>query len=286
MNKSPCFPFYPSDFFGDVKVRIMTGEEQAFYMLLLANMWEFDTQFSIPNDPKIIANLLKISEEKWEAISGKILACFEQKNGCLVSKRLKKEKEKQDNYRKQQSIKGFKSANRRSTTVQLRFNHGSTVVPTGGVTGVQPEVNSSISNSISKKNNTGGKLPTIEQVREYCLERKNNIDPQRWFDHYTSNGWMVGKNKMRDWRAAVRTWETSPFRGNGDGVAIVSPKKNRTKSPFVMCPKCGEEYLETDVVDVDGSFYCPKCPEARAAFSSGSEKLSKLMDSIGARASP
>jgi len=49
--------------------------------------------------------------------------------------------------------------------------------------------------------------PTFEDVAEYCLDRKNSVDPRKWFDHYTSNGWMVGKNKMKDWRAAVRTWE-------------------------------------------------------------------------------
>lgn len=49
--------------------------------------------------------------------------------------------------------------------------------------------------------------PSIKDVSAYCQDRKNNIDPEKWFDHYTSNGWMVGKNKMRDWKAAIRTWE-------------------------------------------------------------------------------
>ena len=49
--------------------------------------------------------------------------------------------------------------------------------------------------------------PTVDQVREYCRERGNRIDPQRFVDYYTSNGWMVGKNKMKDWKAAIRTWE-------------------------------------------------------------------------------
>ena len=49
--------------------------------------------------------------------------------------------------------------------------------------------------------------PTFEQVRDYCLERANGIDPQQFLDHYTSNGWMVGRTKMKDWRAAIRTWE-------------------------------------------------------------------------------
>lgn len=53
--------------------------------------------------------------------------------------------------------------------------------------------------------------PTLEQVKAYCQERNNNVDPQRWLDHYTSNGWKVGRNPMKDWKAAVRTWERSGF---------------------------------------------------------------------------
>lgn len=49
--------------------------------------------------------------------------------------------------------------------------------------------------------------PTIQQVIEYCQERNNTVDVNRWFDHYESNGWKVGKNGMKDWKAAVRTWE-------------------------------------------------------------------------------
>jgi hypothetical protein len=49
--------------------------------------------------------------------------------------------------------------------------------------------------------------PTVEEVSAYCIERGNSVNPQRFIDHYTSNGWMVGKNKMKDWQAAVRTWE-------------------------------------------------------------------------------
>lgn len=54
--------------------------------------------------------------------------------------------------------------------------------------------------------------PTLEEVSQYCIERQNNVDPSRWIDHYTSNGWLVGKNKMKDWKAAVRTWEKKSSR--------------------------------------------------------------------------
>ena len=49
--------------------------------------------------------------------------------------------------------------------------------------------------------------PTLQEVKAYCIERKNDVDPERFVDFYEANGWMVGRNKMKDWRAAVRNWE-------------------------------------------------------------------------------
>lgn len=49
--------------------------------------------------------------------------------------------------------------------------------------------------------------PTLEEVSAYCKERKNNVNPQRFIDFYTSKGWKVGKEPMKDWKACVRTWE-------------------------------------------------------------------------------
>lgn len=49
--------------------------------------------------------------------------------------------------------------------------------------------------------------PDINQVKKYCQERNNNVDADKWFDFYSSKGWMIGKNKMVDWKSAVRTWE-------------------------------------------------------------------------------
>lgn len=50
--------------------------------------------------------------------------------------------------------------------------------------------------------------PNLTEVTDYCRERHNTVSPQVFLNHYESNGWMVGKNKMKDWKAAVRTWET------------------------------------------------------------------------------
>ena len=60
--------------------------------------------------------------------------------------------------------------------------------------------------NVSKKKFTP---PSLDDVRTYCLERSNNVDAQAFVDFYESKGWMVGKNRMKDWKAAVRTWERS-----------------------------------------------------------------------------
>ena len=50
--------------------------------------------------------------------------------------------------------------------------------------------------------------PTIEEVVEYIKSKNYSVNPNKWFNFYASKGWMIGKNKMRDWQAAIRTWET------------------------------------------------------------------------------
>lgn len=55
------------------------------------------------------------------------------------------------------------------------------------------------------------KPPSVDEVRAYCRERKNMVDAEKFIDYYTSNGWKVGKNSMKDWKAAVRTWERNGY---------------------------------------------------------------------------
>jgi len=65
--------------------------------------------------------------------------------------------------------------------------------------------------------------PTETEVSDYCRERGKGVDPERWYSHYTSNGWRVGRNPMRDWRAAVRTWERNELSRD-------NPNENRSPS--------------------------------------------------------
>lgn len=56
--------------------------------------------------------------------------------------------------------------------------------------------------------------PSVEEVREYCFERNNGVDAQNFIDFYESKGWIVGKTKMKSWKAAVRTWEKNSNKQN------------------------------------------------------------------------
>jgi hypothetical protein len=89
-----------------------------------------------------------------------------------------------------------------------------------------------LSNSIDIDNITNikdkkFKKPTIEEIKQYCLERGNSIDSEHFYNHYETIGWMIGKNKMKDWKAAIRTWERNQIKWN-------SEQKQEEKSPYRM----------------------------------------------------
>lgn len=63
--------------------------------------------------------------------------------------------------------------------------------------------------------------PNVEDVIDYCNERNNNVDAEKFYDYYSSNGWKVGKNSMKDWKASVRTWE----KNSDDNKKVSQPKQ-------------------------------------------------------------
>lgn len=90
----------------------------------------------------------------------------------------------------------------------------------GAVEG-QPRGNNGINNKQSKKEKERDTYvspkkkftaPTVAEVRAYCLERCNGINPEHFVDFYEAKGWKIGKEPMKDWKAAVRTWEKNDRR--------------------------------------------------------------------------
>lgn len=76
--------------------------------------------------------------------------------------------------------------------------------------------------------------PTVEDVAAYCLERKNGIDPEEFVAFYASKGWKVGSSPMRDWRAAVLTWEKKRAKETG-------PEPKSAKRGRLVVGEDGEE---------------------------------------------
>lgn len=80
--------------------------------------------------------------------------------------------------------------------------------------------------------------PSIDEVKSYCTERKNNVDPNKFIDYYESNGWMVGRNKMKDWKAAVRSWEKNSYD---------KPKKSTVTVPV-------PDYMQKQIEDFEKNY--------------------------------
>ncbi|MCD7779841.1 MAG: DUF6291 domain-containing protein [Candidatus Gastranaerophilales bacterium] len=97
------------------------------------------------------------------------------------------------------------------------------------------------------KNEGVFKPPKLEEVKEYCLnERQNTIDYEQFYDFYTSKGWYIGKNKMKDWRAAVRTWEKGSNK----------TQKQKTADPPCIRPEFEDYYRFYEEL-------CPNLPRLR-----------------------
>lgn len=73
--------------------------------------------------------------------------------------------------------------------------------------------------------------PTVEEVREYCMERGNSVDAQKFVDYYSAANWVRGKTKIKDWKACVRTWEQRDMQEVG--------RKETENNPFTAMLRGG-----------------------------------------------
>jgi hypothetical protein len=106
--------------------------------------------------------------------------------------------------------------------------------------------------------------PSLQEVKAYCHERNNRVSAEQWYDFYQAKNWMIGKNKMRDWKAAVRTWE----RRERDGQQKDDGWTGASDNIFCRCPTCGQETLKTNIIDG----HCYRCAE-RGELPDGIKRL-------------
>ena len=99
--------------------------------------------------------------------------------------------------------------------------------------------------------------PAVENVRKYCQERGNDVDPQRFVDFYAAKGWKVGSQPMQDWQAAVRTWEQrgekAPVRQTTQQAYTQRPHKEDDLAELDELMREGEELWITG----NGTSFCP-----------------------------
>ena len=84
---------------------------------------------------------------------------------------------------------------------------------------VTDTVNNNVIKSIKKesiKKESRFQRPTLPQIQDYIFEKALNVDPERFYDYYESNGWKVGRNPMKDWNAALRNWSSKDSKKNNN----------------------------------------------------------------------
>lgn len=101
-----------------------------------------------------------------------------------------------------------------------------------------PEITTKTTSNITTKKSSAFAPPTVEEVKEYCIERKNNVDAEKFVDYYTSKGWLVGKTKMKDWKAAVRNWERNNFNNSKPNKQSTAEQQKKVED---NTPKSKEE---------------------------------------------
>lgn len=133
-----------------------------------------------------------------------------------VSKNLKSLVEKGYIGKEEKFVNGVKFCEYYST----QFNRGMKQSLTGGMKQSFTNNKEIDKKENNKEDNKRFTPPTVEEVRAYCIERNNNVDAERFVNYYESKGWLIGKTKMKSWKAAVRTWEHNSYgnarRGKAD----------------------------------------------------------------------
>jgi uncharacterized protein YdaU (DUF1376 family) len=207
--KLAYFPFYVGDWLASQKRAQMTMAEQGLYFHLLCLQW-VQEDCKLPGDVTMILRMLGTKSKK--KVTKILQKCFYFDSICYRNERLYSE------YLKAQILheRACKAAEKRWKDKKEEINKHNL--------SIDSSMPSSIANQNQNQNQKKIKHranfvpPTLLEVEAYCKERQNKVNPDVWIDHYISNGWMVGKNKMKDWKAAVRTWEKNHFGDKEDDM--------------------------------------------------------------------
>jgi hypothetical protein len=200
---NPWFRLY-SEFASDPKIQSMAEVLQRRLIILFCLRCGNVLETLQENE---IAYALGITEEEWQETKQIFVSkCFIRfiKGKCNIT-----------NWNKRQFISDS------STDRVRKYRAKNATLPkrSESVTVTAPDTDSDSDAYTDEKENEDNmsrfKKPTLGEVTAYCLERKNNVNPNKWLDFYESKGWKIGKAPMKDWKAAVRTWENNDIGNRG-----------------------------------------------------------------------
>lgn len=218
-----------NSFWTDSKVDdTFTPEDKYFYLYLLTNphtnicgcyeisnkQMSRETGYNEDTIKRLIERFEKVHDViRYNPDTKEMLILNWHKYNWTKSEKLKTAVEKVIGHIKCQEYAEYIHATLYDDTVSIPYRYGmdTNIVSSPIISNTNTNTKESTTKkSITKNTNNRGNVfipPTVDEVREYCYQRQNNIDPESFVDFYASKGWMVGKSKMKDWKAAVRTWE-------------------------------------------------------------------------------
>lgn len=182
MSKDPAVLFYTSDFL--TGTTLMSNEQVGKYIRLLC----------IQHQKGVLSekDMLKICDSYDEDIFDK----FEKTEEGYFNKRMRDEFEKRKKYSESRANNRKKKEDMKNISISYEQH-------------MEIENENEDVNTLTKKNKTTKRFvkPTIEEVKEYMQEIEFNGDAEYFFNYYESNGWIVGRAKMKDWKSAVQNWK-------------------------------------------------------------------------------
>jgi len=215
MSKIFSINFFPKDWL--TATSELTLEERGVYIQLIMTMYARE-HHEVEYEERWLASICNCSTRKLRPV---IKSLIEKSfisladNNKISQKVVKRELEK-TRYRLEICAKGGHSKNNSSSIeppfeAEPRPNRARTDAQKEPEPNEIKDLTSSNTNTNTNTNSNivsrAFKKPTIEEISNYCLERNNQVDCNRFYDFYVSKDWMIGKNKMKDWKAAIRNWE-------------------------------------------------------------------------------
>lgn len=183
----------------------MDWDVRGMHMHLLMLSIQEEPPGTIPADDAAIRRWLSLplgsvdSDQTWRRVKSQLLAAWQPEGERLVNRGMLETCQRRERY-------AGRYENGTKTVRKNTENHCNRSIDLVLDTSIKE-------NPKPKKKQAQTIPPSLEEVTAYCKERGNQVDPAKWFDSYQSKGWYVGKNKMRDWKAAVRTWEHNGYGG-------------------------------------------------------------------------